>query len=1116
MSTGTSGNDTLYGTPTNDVLHGLGGDDILYGKNGEDILKGGIGADTLKGGNDSDKLYGEIGNDLLYGQDGNDELRGGNGADTLKGGNDSDKLYGETGNDLLYGQDGNDELRGSDGADTLKGGNDSDKLYGETGNDFLYGQQGNDELYGSDGDDTLKGGNDSDELYGETGNDFLYGQYGNDELHGGDGADTLKGGNDSDKLYGETGNDILYGQKGNDELRGGNGADTLKGGNDSDKLYGEIGNDLLYGERGNDILDGGNGSNTLIGVNVNAAQPGKNERDTLYGGNDDDLFILGDVDKVYYDDKLNDDYALVVDFDSAQGDLIQLHGNANDYTLKENVSGLPAGTAIILKTDGEDEVIGVVDNVINMDLSNTKEFSYKNDDPDPPKSNNGNIEVDFQVDSKWYKGFTGQIILTNKGQELIEGWTLAFDSPFTITSLWNAIQDSENDGNYQISNESWNAQIFPNSSINFGFNGTRSTETVSPPTNYKFNGEFLDSFPGLSVNDVSLTEGQEGSNDILFTVTLSAVSDEIVTVDYTTEDDTATAGVDYTATNGTLTFAPGETIKTVEVAVNGDRLYESNEKFSLKLSNASNANLEDFQGIGTIIDDDVAPPGLTINNVSVTEGNEGATSAQLIVTLDAVSDQTITVDYSTEDVSATAGQDYVAKSETLTIPPGETTKTIDFVINGDTVKESNETFKVNLSNANNVQIIDNQGVVTILNDEDNPGGGNTDYVVGAYYPEWGIYGRDFQVEDIPAENLTHIFYAFAKINENGEVEPFDSWAATKATFGNKYTSGESQAGKAGNFAELQALKQEYPHLTNMISIGGWTLSGPFSDVALNEKSREIFANSAVDFMVEYGFDGIDIDWEYPVSGGLPDNIYRPEDTQNYTLLLGELREQLDAQGNIDGQEYQLTVASPAGLYHLDNYDLAGMSQHLDFFNVMAYDYHGAWESTTNHQAALYGKPNDTSNVDSTVQKYLDAGVPAEDIVMGAPLYGRSWQGVGNTNSGLFQPATGPGPGTWPGEDSLLDYHDLYDKVKDPNSGYVRYWDGDAKVPYVYNESQGVFSTYEDIESLTHKLNYIDEKSLGGMFFWEASADLPSSHADYQTNSLIGLAASELDIVQFKV
>ena len=1031
---------------------------------GNDTLFGTLSNDVLLGLAGDDSLYGLAGDDSLYGLAGDDYLEGGAGADLLRGGNNSDLLFGDGGNDILDGQAGDDSLNGGEG------------------NDILHGKDGNDNLEGGEGNDILKGQAGDDSLYGEAGDDSLYGQAGDDYLEGGAGADILRGGNDADQLFGDAGNDILNGQAGDDSLNGGNG---------------------------NDVLKGGDGSNILTGVNINVAQPGSNERDTLYGGTDDDLFILGDVDQVYYDDKLNDDYALVVNFDSVQGDLIQLHGNANDYTLEENVSGLPAGTAIILKTDGEDEVIGVVDNVINMDLSNTDEFSYKNDDPAPPNPNNGNIQVDFQVESTWYQGFTGKIILTNQGQEPIEGWTLAFDSPFTITDIWNAIQDSENDGNYQISNESWNAQILPNSSINFGFNGSRSSETVPPPTNYQFNGDFLGSFPGLSVNDVSLTEGQEGSNDILFTVTLSAVSDEIVTVDYTTEDDTATAGIDYTATNGTLTFAPGETSQTVEVAVNDDSLYEGSESFLLKLSNASNANLEDFQGIGTIIDDDVAPPGLTINNVSVTEGNEGATSAQLTVTLDAVSDQTITVDYSTEDGSATAGQDYVAKSETLTITPGETTKTIDFVINGDTVSESNETFKVNLSNANNAQILDNQGIVTILNDEENPGGGNTDYVVGAYYPEWGIYDRDFQVEDIPAENLTHIFYAFAKINGNGEVEPFDSWAATQATFGNKYTSGESQAGKAGNFAELQALKQEHPHLTNMISIGGWTLSGPFSDVALTETSREVFANSAVDFMVEYGFDGIDIDWEYPVSGGRPGNIYRPEDTQNYTLLLGELREQLDAQGNIDGQEYQLTVASPAGLYHLDNYDLAGMSQHLDFFNVMAYDYHGAWESTTNHQAALYGKPNDTSNVDSTVQKYLDAGVPAEDIVMGAPLYGRSWQGVGNTDSGLFQPATGAGPGTWPGEDSLLDYHDLYDKVTDPNSGYVRYWDGDAKVPYVYNQSQGVFSTYEDIESLTHKLNYIDEKSLGGMFFWEASADLSSSHVDYQTNSLIGLAASEL-------
>ncbi|MDH6062859.1 glycosyl hydrolase family 18 protein, partial [Umezakia ovalisporum] len=377
-------------------------------------------------------------------------------------------------------------------------------------------------------------------------------------------------------------------------------------------------------------------------------------------------------------------------------------------------------------------------------------------------------------------------------------------------------------------------------------------------------------------------------------------------------------------------------------------------------------------------------------------------------------------------------------------------------------------------------------------------------IVGGYFPEWATYGRDFQVEDIPGDKLTHVFYAFTKIDENGEVAIYDPWAAIQHTFNGKYTREESDQGLAGNFAELQALKQEYPHLKTMMSIGGWSLSGPFSDTALTEASREKFAASAVDLMVQYGFDGLDIDWEYPVSGGLEGNINRPEDKQNYTLLLEEIREELDEQEAIDNQDYQLTIASPASLSTTNNFELGEISEHIDFFTLMAYDYHGAWENTTNHNAPLYAVPGQQS-IDSTIDAYLDAGVRADQIVLGVPAYGRAWSGVLSTNNGLFQSSGGAASGTW--EAGSYDYKDLYNKLQEQPSVYTRYWDDLAKIPYIYSTTDqgGMFSSYEDRESIGIKTDYIREKGLGGIFFWDLSGDLPGDNND----SLVSIAATNL-------
>ena len=247
----------------------------------------------------------------------------------------------------------------------------------------------------------------------------------------------------------------------------------------------------------------------------------------------------------------------------------------------------------------------------------------------------------------------------------------------------------------------------------------------------------------------------------------------------------------------------------------------------------------------------------------------------------------------------------------------------------------------------------------------------------AYYAEWAVYDRDYHVWDIPADKITHINYAFADATLNGGCEIYDSWAAIDKD--------------GGNYNLLQDLKVSHPHLKTLISLGGWSLSGEFSDIALTQDRRETFVSDCVDFMIAYGFDGIDVDWEYPGGGGLSQN-YRAEDKENFTLLLQEFRDQLDALG----QGHLLTIAGPGGDDKIANMEVAEVVDILDWVNVMSYDFHGGWESTTGFNAALY--PSSTSpfakeakhNVDGSIQEWLSSGVDPEKIVVGAPLYGRGW------------------------------------------------------------------------------------------------------------------------------
>ena len=225
--------------------------------------------------------------------------------------------------------------------------------------------------------------------------------------------------------------------------------------------------------------------------------------------------------------------------------------------------------------------------------------------------------------------------------------------------------------------------------------------------------------PAVSINDVSVTEGNSGTKTASFTVTLSNVSSQTVSVNFATSAGTATAGSDYASTSGTLTFTPGQTSRSINVTINGDTTLEANETFTVNLSSPVGSTIADGQGVGTITNDD-SQPSLSINDVIVTEGNSGTVTATFTVSLSAASGQTATVNYATADGSATAGTDYVSSSGTVTFSSGQLTRPITVTVNGDTMFEGNETFNIVLSGATNATIADNQGRGTINNDDSQP------------------------------------------------------------------------------------------------------------------------------------------------------------------------------------------------------------------------------------------------------------------------------------------------------------------------------------------------------------------------------------------------------------
>ncbi|NRD76897.1 fibronectin type III domain-containing protein [Bacillus sp. BRMEA1] len=350
------------------------------------------------------------------------------------------------------------------------------------------------------------------------------------------------------------------------------------------------------------------------------------------------------------------------------------------------------------------------------------------------------------------------------------------------------------------------------------------------------------------------------------------------------------------------------------------------------------------------------------------------------------------------------------------------------------------------------------------------------YKMIGYYTSWSTYSN-YQIANIDASKLTQLNYAFANISDDGKIEMGDAWADVQKPFPGDTSSQPLK----GNFNQLLKLKQQNPNLKTIISVGGWSGSQKFSDVALTDQSRTVFANSVLQFILQYGFDGVDLDWEYPVTGGESGNTYRPEDKQNFTLLLQKIRSVFDAQSAQDGKKYIITIAGGAGKSYAANTELNLIQQYVDYIQLMTYDIHGSWDTLTGLNAPLYRDPSSKFyaewSVQDAVQMYLNNGVPANKLIMGVPFYARVYNQVNNVNNGLYTSFTGGG--------SAITYANLAANYLNKN-GFIRYWDAASDVPWLFNGSQ--FVSYDDEESMGYKTSFIKSMGLGGAMMWELSQD----------------------------
>jgi chitinase len=370
-----------------------------------------------------------------------------------------------------------------------------------------------------------------------------------------------------------------------------------------------------------------------------------------------------------------------------------------------------------------------------------------------------------------------------------------------------------------------------------------------------------------------------------------------------------------------------------------------------------------------------------------------------------------------------------------------------------------------------------------------------------YFTQWSIYNGFLEkdlVTDGAASRLTEINYAFSSVSAAGLCTSGDTWAdyqrpfsATEAVDG---VADSSTQALAGNFNQLRELKAKYPKLKIVMSIGGWSWSNQFSQLASTAAGRQAFVNSCVDQYLNGNipglapgaakgiFDGIDLDWEYPNEPG-NNNPYGPQDTADFTALMQTFRGAIDQAGAANGEKYVLTAdVSPNQYAAAQQLQLGQVAKSLDWYNLMTVDFHGAWENQTDFSSNLLPDPkdpqaaNDKFSIVQSVQYYEQHGVPADKIAIEIPYYAHAWTGVSDVDNGLYQSATSA---------ASTDQAAYNVIVNEP--GTVHFDPVTASI-WKYDPASQTFYTYDDPATVAAKALYVDLAGLRGASVWSLDGD----------------------------